>query len=99
MVGNGTDRMKIVEKCVPLDDVLKHIESSPREDVQTASLALLNAFFIKSQKPSVNVIGMRFSVTQLRYPQAWKIASKAPNKPYGSWTVLGSFQGSLLCFV
>lgn len=55
VVGNGTDRMKIVEKCVPLDDVLKHIESSPREDVQTASLALLNAFFIKSQKPSNSV--------------------------------------------
>jgi len=50
VVANGTDRMKIVEKCVPLDDVLKHIESSPKEDVQTAALSLLNAFFIKSQK-------------------------------------------------
>ena len=50
VIANGTDRLKIVEKCVPLDDVLRHIEASPRTDVQTAALALLNAFFIKSNK-------------------------------------------------
>ena len=50
VIANGTDRLKIVEKCVPLDDVLKHVETSPKEDVKTAALALLNAFFIKSNK-------------------------------------------------
>ena len=56
VIAYGTDRLKVVEKCVPLDDVLKHIETSPREDIQTAALALLNAFFIKSNKLPVSIV-------------------------------------------
>ena len=67
MIANGTDRLKIVEKCVPLDDVLRHIEASPRTDVQTAALALLNAFFIKSNKLPVKINYLHDIITYVCY--------------------------------
>lgn len=81
VIANGTDRVRVVEKCVPLDDVLYHIEISVREDVQAAALALLNAFFLKSTKsqaaPSAPVSPPPRTSQPLSLPPA-----NGPNNPF-----------------